>query len=241
MWQQFGPRQREDFSMARCSLVSPEQLETLERCCIIVLQTCHISSCASHNESAPLRPLPVLFVLVLTGSALGMGWTGPAVPSSCCWDSSVALTSSTSATTCSKSKGRMARTRSSKMWWVHVICCVSSILPCCWRLAIISPKNTSLLFFRSRWRRWQIASGSTRSSTMRYLPSWTSTWRQWRRTVPLWSMFAVSSLLYTNPWLPLAEKTFENCTHTHKWRHIPLSCDANFCLLLLFVRCKVPQ
>lgn len=30
-------------------------------------------------------------------------------------------------------------------------------------------------------------------------------------------------------------------THTHKWRHIPLSCDANFCLLLLFVRCKVPQ
>lgn len=56
----------------------------------------------------------------LTDSALGMGWTGLAVPSSCCWDSSVALTSLTSAITFSKCKGKTARTRSSRMWWV---CC----------------------------------------------------------------------------------------------------------------------
>lgn len=33
-------------------------------------------------------------------------------------------------------------------------------------------------FFDSPWRRWQTGLESTRSSTMRYLPSWTSTWRQ---------------------------------------------------------------
>lgn len=54
----------------------------------------------------------------LTDSASGMGWTGPAVLSLCCWDSSVALTSSTSAITFSKCKGKMARTRSSRTWWV---------------------------------------------------------------------------------------------------------------------------
>lgn len=67
-----------------------------------------------------------LFVPCLPGSALGTGWTGPAVPSLCCWDSSVALTSLTSATTCSKSKDRTARMRSSKMWCVHLIYCFDS-------------------------------------------------------------------------------------------------------------------
>ncbi len=54
----------------------------------------------------------------------------------------------------------------------------------------------------SPWRRWQTASESIRFSTTRSSPSSTSTWRLWRLTVLLWSMFAVSSLLYISLWPP---------------------------------------
>lgn len=59
----------------------------------------------------------------------------------------------------------------------------------------------------SPWRRWQTASESIRFSTTRSSPSSTSTWRLWRQTVLLWSMFAVSSLLYISLWPPHVKQT----------------------------------
>lgn len=159
-------------------------------------------------------------VLWPLGSALAMAWTGPAVLSLFCWDSSVVLISLTFATTCSKSKDKMARMRSSKMWWVHCNCRRNEVPTTCFKSSMLSsclinrnsPVHYSLL--HSHWRRWQTASGSTRSLTMKSLLSWTSTWRPLRQTVPLWSMFAVSSLLYTNPWLPLVENRCRQTAHT---------------------------
>lgn len=59
----------------------------------------------------------------------------------------------------------------------------------------------------SPWRRWQTASESIRFSTTRSSPSSTSTWRLWRQTVLLWSMSAVSSLLYISLWPPHVKQT----------------------------------
>lgn len=150
----------------------------------------------SYLSSRLILETYLLCAFPFAGSVSVMGWTGLAVPSLCCWDSSVALTFLTFATICLKSSGRMARMKSSKMWWAYCIHCLFPTLAF-FVLKLSYDLNASLLL-HSHWRRWQTVSGSTRSSTTRYLPSSTSTWRQWRRTVPLWSMFAVSSLLYTN-------------------------------------------
>lgn len=56
----------------------------------------------------------------------------------------------------------------------------------------------------SPWRRWLTGSGSTRSWTTRFLPSWTSTWSQWKQTVPRWSTYAASSPQSTSRWPPPA-------------------------------------
>lgn len=101
---------------------------------------------------------------------------------------------------------------------------------------VIEIHGFCIAFHDSLWRRWRTASGSTRSSTTRSLLSSTSTWRQWRRTVPLWSTFAVSNLLYINPWLPPVEKDLPHIV----LKHIPYSCDTNSCLLLVFCRHSLP-
>lgn len=91
-------------------------------------------ACSSSNrfnflkaQAHGISPCNVFFLMSrLIDSALGTGWTGLAVPSSCCWDSSDALTSLTSAITFSKCKGKTARTKSSRMWWV---CCIHLVFP----------------------------------------------------------------------------------------------------------------
>lgn len=46
---------------------------------------------------------------------------------------------------------------------------------------------------------------------MRFLPSWTSTWSQWKQTVPQWSTCAASSLPSTSHWPPPASVTLTLC------------------------------
>lgn len=60
-------------------------------------------------------------------------------------------------------------------------------------------------FFCSHWRKWPTESGSIRFWTMRFLPSWTSTWSRWKQTVPRLSTCAASSPPSTSPWPPPAE------------------------------------
>lgn len=163
-------------------------------------------------------------VLDLSDSALAMGWTGPAAPSSCCWGSSAASTSLTSATISSKCRDRTARTRSSRTWWVNSALQARGGTFVSFLLFYVSTASFPFFFSCSRWRRWRTASGSTRSSTTRSSPSSTSTWRRWRRTVPRWSMFVASSRLYTSRWPPPVEAepcpspppSLTHVVHTHR-------------------------
>lgn len=83
----------------------------------------------------------------------------------------------------------------------------TEFFPFSWFLCPLLPSLTcTSLSFYSPWRRWQTGSGSTRSWTMRFLPSWISTWSPWRRTVPPWSMCAASNHPSTSPWPPPARR-----------------------------------
>lgn len=66
-------------------------------------------------------------------------------------------------------------------------------------LTVFLPRRPS-----SPWKRWPTGSGSIRSWTTRFLPSWTSTWSRWKQTVPRWSTCAASSPPSTSRWPPPA-------------------------------------